>query len=279
MAWIGYWVYDGNEIINVSRTEAYATHAGLGFFRPVYKNEALALMLGDNYRSPLQDDDTPWTDPDQLESYDFYGVYPLDITGVEDSTVNSEVVESTLDGGHVGRARRGTRTMVFSALLIGASECALEYGLRWLRVALNGGGCIKQQRRESSDCGGHELEFLNCYPLLDMTYSASLAPVERLVVDGGTAAAPGPQLVDGGTPAVPGTQVINGGNPQNVDIGTIVVPPIIDLTTCLPEYLRFFHKVSVTTGPTITNRMTTTSQGAVWTVEWTALSAQTRRLP
>ena len=92
MAWNGYFTFGGTEVINVARTEAYARNAGIGWFKPVYRNEALPLILGDTYTSPLQDD-APWTDPDDLSSYDFYGVYPLDITGIEDSTVTAEVVE------------------------------------------------------------------------------------------------------------------------------------------------------------------------------------------
>src|SRR4029077_15770359 len=104
MAWEGYFTFGGEEIINVTRTETYAQHAGLGWFHPVYRNGALPLILGEEYVSPLMDE-APWTDPDILASYDFYGAYPLDVTGIENSTITANIVESTLNGGVVQKPR------------------------------------------------------------------------------------------------------------------------------------------------------------------------------
>jgi hypothetical protein len=147
--------------VNASRTEAYARAYGLGWFRPVYQEDSLAWLLGEEkYASPLQDD-APWADPDNSDSYDFYGVYPLEVTGIEDSTVDADVTESVIDGGYVGRTRRKTRAVVFTAVLVAASECAVEYGLRWLRAVLNGGPCFGQM---FGSCGGAELCFLGCAP-------------------------------------------------------------------------------------------------------------------
>jgi hypothetical protein len=166
MAWSGYFFYGGTELINASRTEAYATHHGVGWFKPVYNEDKLAWLLGEpEYTTPLQDD-APWTDPDNLDSYDFYGAYPLDVTGIEDSTVNAEVTESVIDGGYIGRVRRSTRTMVFTAVLTGASECAVEYGFRWFRSVLNGQPCFNQAY---GVCGGYELCYLACPPLIGDT--------------------------------------------------------------------------------------------------------------
>ena len=135
MAWNGF-TYGDMEVINASRTETYARNAAVGWFKPVYKNIALPLILGETYTSPLMDD-APWTDPDALASYDFYGVYPLDVTGIEDSTMTADVVESTREGGVVQKPRHATQDVVFSAALIGGSECAVEYGMRWLKAVLN----------------------------------------------------------------------------------------------------------------------------------------------
>lgn len=268
MAWAGYFALDGTEIINVSRTETYALNAGLAGFRAVYKNDALALLLGQEYRSPFQDDDTPWADLDRLESYDFYGAYPLNVVGVEGSTVSADVVESTLDGGNVGRPRRTTRAVVFSAALLGGSDCAVDYGLRWLRIVLNNGGC-----RSQNGCGGGDLEFLSCEPAVDLTFSSSTVTTERLVVDGGTAATPGPEPVSGGTPTASGSTTIDGGNPSSTQFSTTTEGPIFDFTVCLPEYLRFLNRVTVVSGPTVVQKNTTSRGQAVWIVEWTAVAA------
>ena len=171
MAWSGYFMFGGTELINATRTEAYAKHYNVGWFRPIYNEVALSWLLGDpRYTTPLQDD-APWTDPDNLDSYDFYGVYPLEITGIEDGTTDATVVESVIDGGYIGRTRKKTRTVVFSAVLTGASECAVEYGHRWLRSVLTGGPCYNQAYGQ---CGGVDLCYLSCPPVItevEPTYS------------------------------------------------------------------------------------------------------------
>lgn len=173
MAWSGYFMFGGTEVINATRTEAYARHLGVGWFRPVYRQDALSWLLGEKpYTTPLQDD-APWTDPDNLDSYDFYGVYPLEVTGVEDGTVDATVVESVSDGGYIGRTRKKTRTVVFSTVLAGASECAVEYGMRWLRSVLTGGACFNQSY---GVCGGADLCYLACPPLMDVEDSPPPKP-------------------------------------------------------------------------------------------------------
>ena len=170
MAWDGFFQYGGTEIINASRTEAYASHLNAGWFKPIYNQPDLAWLLDDpSYATPLQDD-APWTDPDNLDSYDFLGVYPLEVTGIEDSTVVATVTESVIDGGYIGRTRKGTRAIVFNAVLTGLSSCAVEYGLRWLRNVLNGSPCFGSSY---GVCGGADLCYLACVPLIgepDVTY-------------------------------------------------------------------------------------------------------------
>jgi len=163
MAWEGYYTYAGQEFINVERTAAYAGHAGAGWFRDCYGSANLGAMLGEQYRSPLQDP-APWSDPDIPDSYEFWGVYPLTITGIEDSTRSAEVIESILDGGRVGRVRHATRAVVFSAVLVGASECAVEYGMRWLKRLLLGAACGVSV---TEACAGSDLCYLSCEPCLD----------------------------------------------------------------------------------------------------------------
>ncbi|MFL5861746.1 MAG: hypothetical protein ACJ780_13350 [Solirubrobacteraceae bacterium] len=177
MAWPGYFFFAGTEVINATRTERYARTFNVGWFNAVYNQDDLAWLLGeDDYTSPLQDD-APWTDPDNLDSYDFYGAYPLEITGLEDSTVDAEVVESVIDGGYVQKPRRKTRSVVFSAVLVGASECAVEYGLRWLRTVLNGGACFGAVY---GNCGGAELCYLACSPAIGDEGEGALSCYSRV---------------------------------------------------------------------------------------------------
>jgi len=275
MAWAGYFTFGGIEIINVARTEAYAEHAGLGWFKSVWRNQALPLILDETYTSPLMDDDTPWVDPDMLASYDFYGAYPLDVTGIENSTVTATIVESTKDGGVIQRPRHATKTIVFSAVLVGGSEAAVEHGMRWLTTVLNQCGCLDPRRHGGGLCGGQILEYLSSEPAVDLNYTTGSAISTRTIVDGGTPAAPGATKVDGLTPVRTGAQLVNGGDPEiRLSVETA---PTFDLTECLPEYLRSMHKVTCTTGPTVTAKMPISTGGAAWTVEWTVVAGDPNR--
>jgi hypothetical protein len=163
MSWDGYFTYAGQEFINASRTETYARNAGATWLRGCYNNTDLGLMLGERYRSTVLDP-APWMDPDRPESYGFYGVYPLGVAGIEDSTRTSAVVESIGDGGVAGRVRHATRSVVFNLALVGESDCAVDYGVRWLRRLTLGAACGTQA---SESCAGEDLCYLSCEPMLD----------------------------------------------------------------------------------------------------------------
>lgn len=166
MAWAGYGEFAGNEIYNSARVTAYAKQGGAYWFKGCYEDEHLPLMLGDGakYTTPLLDD-APWVDEDNPASYDFWGAYPIDVTGIEDSNRSSTVVESTLDGGIPGRIRHTTKSVVFSMALLGATECAVEYGMRWLKQALLTGPCNDGQ--SVAACLGDNFCYLNCAPCMD----------------------------------------------------------------------------------------------------------------
>lgn len=163
MAWDGYFTYAGQEFINAERTQVYATQAMATWFKGCHDTDALGAILGEAYRSPLQDP-APWGDPDNPNSYEFYGAYPLGVTGIEDSTRVGEVVESTQDGGTVNRLRHGSRSVVFNVALIGATDAAVEYGARWLRRLLLGAACGPSS---TSACFGAELCYLSAEPQVE----------------------------------------------------------------------------------------------------------------
>lgn len=162
MAWNGYFMYGGNEFINLPRTEVYAD--GAIWFRPSGEGVDLPLMTGEgSYLSPLIDE-APWTDPDIAASYDFLGIYPLDVAGIEDSTATSAVVENTGDGGTPGRVRRSTRTVVFNALVLAITDAGADYGVKWLKSVLNGNPC---GNTATQTCNGDDLCFLSAEPVLN----------------------------------------------------------------------------------------------------------------
>ena len=173
MAWDGYFSYAGQEFVNAQRTEAYAQAAGAGWFKGCYNTSDLGPMLGQRYRTPLLDP-APWADPDAPESYGFFGVYPLGVTGLEDSTRVGTVIESVSDGGTVGRIRHATRAVVFNVALVGDSDCALDYGVRWLRRLLLGAACGSQAQQA---CAGDDLCYLSCEPALDWEQEGTLLDI------------------------------------------------------------------------------------------------------
>lgn len=173
MSWLGYFAFGGEEIINVARTEAYARHDGTTWFTPVYRNANLHRLLGDSsYRAPLQDDECPWVDPDEPDSYGFYGFYPLDVTGLESSSRTSTIVENVGDGGNAGRLRHGTKQIVFNGLLMGDTDAAVEAGMRWLRATLLSGA---DYTCRGTSCSGSELTYFEADPVFDPDYDGDCA--------------------------------------------------------------------------------------------------------
>ena len=272
MAWDGYVLYGGTEIINVARTEAYAKRAQLPWFKTVYDNDSLPAMLGETYSSPAIDG-APWTDPNAPESYSFYGVFPLQVGGLEDSSRQATVVESIRDGGNPGRLRHGTKAVTFSAVLIGEDEAAVNYGFAWLKTALLAGPC-----GPTGDCNGDDLCYLASEPIVDLggsSYTLTPATVAATVdYDGGTASAAGGTVYDGGGASDDNiVQVDLDGGFAFLDPGqsppTVTVTPI-DPTECFDPLLRSLRRVVFTSGPSITSKRQTSDGSAIWTVSFTA---------
>lgn len=159
----GYLSLGGTEIANASRTEAYVKNAGgLIPLRNCIDCEDLGTVLGDGvYDSPLVDD-APWLDPTNNSTNDFYGLYPLEIEGIEDSTREAAVTESIVDGGSVGSVRKATRSVRVRGLLMAANEYAMSSGMTWLRNALDPSPCTTH----GGSCGGAQL----CYYAACPTY-------------------------------------------------------------------------------------------------------------
>lgn len=167
MAWEGYFTIgdgaDEVEIINVARTEAYAAATNLRWFSPVYNSALLGATLGQTYVDPAADP-APWYDPDDPASPEFFGFYPLDVAGIEDSSRTSDVVQSTEDGGIPGRLRFATKSPVFNGVLIASSARGAEYGFRWLSRAVTMRPCLPGAL---PNFVGNTLHYLNVDPSKD----------------------------------------------------------------------------------------------------------------
>lgn len=163
MAWDGYFrLGEDTEISNVARTVGYAQNMGL---EQVWRNGDFSWMNTYfniyGYKNPTNDETAPgyspapWFDPNLPASADFGGMMILSAEGLEDSTRSAETIEFTGDGGRNGKLRNGTKTIVFSAALVGKTEESVEYGLRWLKSVLKRRDCTGL----STFCNGQDLYY------------------------------------------------------------------------------------------------------------------------
>lgn len=154
MPYTGWFSLGGTEIVNAARAKTYVQD-GMPEVSWVHDCggecacDNLPAFLGDiAYGNPLNDD-APWVDVDRPESFDFLGVYPVDITGLDDDPVTAESVEGMADGGWITAVRRSLRDVVFDVVLASRSEEADHYGMAWLKAALDGScasGCVTQDQ-------------------------------------------------------------------------------------------------------------------------------------
>lgn len=269
MAWYGWFALDGTEFINATRVEQYAKRERLSWVRDSYDVAQLPAALGDGprYTSPLQDD-APWLDPDNPASWEFLGAYPVDVSGIEDSTRGSEVVEYTVDGGAPGRLRHATRAVVFNVLLVATSDRGAEYGMQWLKAALLGGPCAGTSPLTSPF--GAELCYLSSEPyFVEDTFvrgapsTPLFSPEDSVFLDGGDPFGEGDGL-DGGTPDGP-----SGGESET----TISLHPAqpYDYTGCLDPLRRTLRKFAVVGGPSVIQKYEPTD-GALWQVQFTGVA-------
>jgi hypothetical protein len=156
----------GVEITNTARLREYLRTVG----SPLDSGSDIcacdtftAEVLGDEpYTTP---DDAaspaPWYDPSDPASAEFAGFLVLGVEGTDDFPVKRSVTASVTGGGSLGPARVQPRDIVVTGILLGATCCGVEFGLRYLAAALQ--GCT------GSQCGGDCVTMYDCCPGQDMT--------------------------------------------------------------------------------------------------------------
>lgn len=155
---------NGGEVVNDARTIAYLENGfGPGSITInggcVCPNIRELIDCGSApYKSPALDP-APWYNASIPESADFAGFLSHDFTGLG-STFTRTKTDKITGGSILGPLRPQARTLVWKGYLFGKSECAVQYGLRWLTANLIGTGC---------DCGGEDLDILICCPDLVAT--------------------------------------------------------------------------------------------------------------
>ncbi len=154
----GWLEYAGVEIINIARTRKY-----LNTFVPelsiVCDSAGLLSALGDtSYTSPAVDN-APWYRSARPATGDFYGLFPGDFEGAEDSTRGISVIELSGDGATHAKPRYSSHEIKVTALAIAKTEEAMSEGLAWLRDALATGEC-----GDSGGCVDNDLSMFIALP-------------------------------------------------------------------------------------------------------------------
>lgn len=155
----GYLSVAGREIINSERTAAYVRR----FLPTLNLNECEKCsdvhnaLSQSRYLHPRYDT-APWYRLNDPDTENFYGLYPLAVQGVEDSTSQTLVTQFTTDGGFQSMVRHGTKEVRVRGVLIGKNRDGVGAGLRWLHTILNAVPCGWGQ-----ECYGREITyFTNC---------------------------------------------------------------------------------------------------------------------
>lgn len=151
MGYEGWVDYDGVEVVNHSRTVQLARAMGVSVLTlaPNKVNWIDALHGGPAYADITN---APWYDPNVAASQEFAGLFVLRIDGLDDSSMQSTPVEYITDGGHPGRPRNTTQSLVFDARIIAATERGAEFGKRWIARTLS-------QRKGGTFCNGADLTY------------------------------------------------------------------------------------------------------------------------
>lgn len=161
MAWDSYFTYGGREVINAARARAYARGMGLSVVRSTGTKVDIAALVGDApYVDPVTDG-APWYAPNDPASADFAGVIPVSVSGIENSSRSANGFNYTGDGGNPGALRHQMKEAVFSVVLVGKSDCAVESGFRWLKRTLMARQCVTSR---PSLCFGEDLAYFSCEP-------------------------------------------------------------------------------------------------------------------
>lgn len=143
MAYDGFLRYGGTEVANLERLAAYIENglAPAGSRIDVTPCEGLSEVIYSPgwrpYRTPIQDE-PPWYDVEDPDTWDFAGVLPLEVTGLDSTTRTVEVTQTLRGDGLPGRVQRTPQTIGVSALLVGRTTESVQAGLAWLRRVLHG---------------------------------------------------------------------------------------------------------------------------------------------
>lgn len=111
-------------------------------------------LNGEDTEGVYEITEAPWYSDTIPESVDFAGVWIMDVDGLDSIVVDREVTEMIGNGGAAGQNRDSVRPIVFSAIIVAASNAGAQYGISWLSSKL----------RTATRRGGADLVFFNAHP-------------------------------------------------------------------------------------------------------------------
>lgn len=205
------------EVINTERTAAYVRNglvpSAATVLVPYCEGIAEALSLGGPYTTPMQDA-APWYDANDPDTWDFAGLIPVEVTGL-DATTRTVTVTPTIGGvGLPGRPQRGPQTIGVTAVLVGRTSEGVLAGLAWLRRTLaetcaDNDGCAATATLET---------LIACPGPISRVANTDAAPIVTVVTPPGPWSAGGgqtfeatPDLLGGGFIVVPDNSAQFGG--------------------------------------------------------------------
>lgn len=149
----GYVQIGATELVNTHRAVTYARNGGLTWVRGCSECESIGRVQGGPYTMPVRDN-APWVDPARPEGYEFLGVLGLGVTNADASMRDMPVTDSIIGGGYIGTLYYTRREMLVTAMLIGGSERAVDYGLEWVRGRDSTAACETTRALMYAACPG-----------------------------------------------------------------------------------------------------------------------------
>lgn len=146
MYFLGWLTLGGAEIWNVERTRTYLrANAPSLEVMSCDDCQTMAEALGDPpYKNNPVDDNAPWVSADEPDLADFYGFYPMTMSGLYDSSLTATVTELSGDGGFISLPRKTSKEIRITGVLLAQTRIALTKGRAWLIDILG----------QSTKCGG-----------------------------------------------------------------------------------------------------------------------------
>ena len=161
MVFEGFLRLGDKEVLNSARAVGYTTTAQPPItWLQCTPCPGIIDVLGDDEYTYGNIEDAPWYDAEDESTHRFLGIHALSIEGLPDSTRDAKTSESIMDGGVVGRVRKGTRRMRVRAMLSANGEDALETGFNWLSSALSPDTC----GTHGDTCGAADMQFFSACP-------------------------------------------------------------------------------------------------------------------